>query len=124
MVHPSEEFLQRSNFFQGRRLLQLPAEALTPWRSRVRHGHNRSQYFTEEGKVYAWGWGDKGRLGLYSTESCYTPSEMKFPILNQNSSETHINIIKPRAIALGGAHTLLLTGFLQFCRSFFYVKMF
>lgn len=64
-----------------------------------------------EGKVYAWGWGDKGRLGLYSTDSCHIPTLMKFPLLNQNSSDAHTHIIKPRAIALGGAHTLLLTGF-------------
>ena len=54
--------------------------------SHVEARENYNVALTEDGKVYSWGLGDKGKLGTGSTYACPNPAKVKF--VNPNNEES------------------------------------
>ena len=62
-------------------------------------GDNHTGAYTEEGQLYAWGWGEYGRLGLGDQELVSTPTQVR------GALEDCLVV----GVSCGAAHTLVLT---------------
>lgn len=62
--------------------------------------------FTEAGRLFAWGLGSYGALGIGSWADCHTPTEVWFP---EDDAEAHRRLTFVYQVAAGTKHSVALT---------------